>query len=156
MFERIEKTINEVRNTLIGDNDIRKLVYNDSNNALQLPSPTVNQVQKYIVTCPIFDLCETDEYNKNTLIQVELDETDNAEGYLNGVLRVNIVCNREKWNLIEAKIRPLQITNRVIDLLDGNKFSCSNELHFDNLTPLIINKKITGYALLFQIRDGNN
>lgn len=49
----------------------------------------------------------------------------------------------------------MQIANRVIDLVDGQKFSCSNALNFYSLVPLLINKKITGYALLFYIQDGS-
>nr|DAJ82914.1 MAG TPA: hypothetical protein [Caudoviricetes sp.] len=156
MFERIERTINEVRETLVADNDIRKLVYHDSNNALSMLPPDPAEVQKYIVTCPIFDMCETEGYDRNTMIQVELDSTDSEDGYLDGVLRINIVTNREKWNLVGGKIRPLQIANRVVDLVNGCKFSCSNELIFTNIVPLLINKKITGYALLFNIQDGSN
>lgn len=50
----------------------------------------------------------------------------------------------------------MQIANRVIDLVDGQKFSCSNNLIFDSIVPLLINKKITGYALLFSIQDGSS
>lgn len=156
MLTRIERTINEVREKLVSDADIRKLVFHDSNNALSMLTPATQEVQNYIVTRPIFNMCETEEYNINTLVQVELDTTDASEGYLDGVLRVNIVCNEEKWSLVGGKIRPMQIANRVIDLLNGNKFSCSNELSFASLVPLLINKKITGYALLFTIQDGSS
>lgn len=156
MLTRIERTINEVREKLVSDADIRKLVFHDSNNALSMLTPAPQEVQSYIVTRPIFNMCETEEYNINTLVQVELDTTDASEGYLDGVLRVNIVCNEEKWSLVGGKIRPMQIANRAIDLLNGNKFSCSNELSFASLVPLLINKKITGYALLFTIQDGSS
>lgn len=156
MLERLERTISEVREALIADKDIRKLVFHDSNNALSMLTPAIEEVQTYIVTRPIFNMCETEEYNINTLVQVELDTTDANEGYLDGVLRVNIVCNSDKWELVGGKIRPMQIANRAIDVVNGCKFSCSNELVFSSLVPLLINKKITGYALLFVIQDGSN
>lgn len=156
MLERIERTINEVRATLIADEDIRKLVFHDSNNALSMLPPDTNEVREYIVTKPIFDLCETEQYSRNTMVQVELDSVDAKEGYLDGIMRINIVCNAEKWSLVGGKARPLQIAKRAIDLVNGQKFSVSNELVFDSLVPLLINKKITGYALLFIIQDGSN
>lgn len=156
MLERIERTVSEVRETLVSDKDIRKLVFHDSNNALSMIAPDPQEVQRYIVTHPIFDMCETEGYSQNTIVQVELDTTNAEEGYLDGILRVNIVCNYEKWNLVGGKIRPMQIANRVIDLVDGQKFSCSNNLIFDSIVPLLINKKITGYALLFSIQDGSS
>lgn len=156
MLERIERTISEVRETLIADSDIRKLVFHDSNNALSMLTPAAQEARPYITANPIFDMCETEEYNKNTMVQVELDSLDSEEGYLNGVMRINIVCNREKWSLVDGKIRPLQIANRAIDCVDKHKFSCSNSLVFDSMVPLLINKKITGYALLFVIQDGSN
>lgn len=156
MLERFERTINEVRATLIADEDIRKLVFHDSNNALSMLPPATNEVENYIVVKPIFDMCETEEYSRNTMIQVELDSVDAKEGYLDGIMRVNIVCNAEKWSLVGGKVRPLQIANRVIDLINNQKFSVSNELVFDSFVPLLMNKKITGYALLFIIQDGSN
>lgn len=96
MLERIERTVSEVRETLVSDNDIRKLVFHDSNNALSMLAPDPQEVQKYIVTHPIFDMCETEGYSQNTIVQVELDTTNSEEGYLDGILRVNIVCNYEK------------------------------------------------------------
>lgn len=156
MLERLERTIQEVRATLVADEDIRKLVFHDSNNALSMLPPDINEVQEYIVTKPIFDMCETEQYSRNTMVQVELDSVDAKDNYLDGIMRINIVCNAEKWSLVGGKIRPLQIANRAIDLINNQKFSASNELVFDSFVPLLINKKITGYALLFIIQDGSN
>lgn len=96
MLERLERTIQEVCATLTADEDIRKLVFHDSNNALSMLPPDINEVQEYIVTKPIFDMCETEQYSRNTMVQVELDSIDAKDNYLDGIMRINIVCNAEK------------------------------------------------------------
>ena len=77
---------------------------------------------------------------------------DNA---LTGVIQVNVVFNIDKWELVNNKIRPLMLSNRIIQLLDGRKLTLSNPLEFNSIQQLIINKQLVGYALLFDIVDGS-
>lgn len=156
MFERVQSTIFEICSTLKNSEIIRKLVYHDSNAALSMESPPVSEVEEYIVIQPIFDMCDTPEHNINTLIQVELDQSDAEDISISGVLRINVVCNAVKWRLINNKIRPLTIVDEIIRLIDKKKFSISNTLEFESCVPLIINKSITGYSLLFNFNDGSS
>lgn len=155
MFERCEKTLFEIRAKLLNSEKIRKLLYNDSPYALSLQAPTVEQVDKYVVTNPVFDMVETPGFDQNTIIQIELDTVEDNETSIDGILRINIVCNSAVWTLDENCIRPIQITDEIIRLIDNVKFSVADKLYFAQLVPLIINKKMTGYTLMFNISDGN-
>ena len=71
------------------------------------------------------------------------------------MLRVNIVVKTDKWVLENNQIRPLELVNRAIRILDNSKFSTSNKLEFDSFVQLIVSKKLVGYSMLFSIIDGN-
>jgi DNA-binding transcriptional regulator/RsmH inhibitor MraZ len=74
----------------------------------------------------------------------------------NGIIQINVVYNVDKWELVDNKIRTLELANKVIELLNNTKFSVSNKLNFTNLQQLILSKQLVGYALLFSINDGNS
>jgi len=157
MLEKIEETLAGIKNKLLADELIRKLLFNDSNNALNMLAPLPQLVEDYITLKPVFDFENKEEYAKNSVINIYTtqiipgDETKK----LDGVIQINVVCNEDKWELVDLKIRPIQICNRIIKLVNNHKFAASNKLVFDTMTDLIISKKLFGYALLFEVTDGS-
>lgn len=157
MLERVESTIAAIKTKLLDNEDLRKLLFHDSNNALNMLAPTVLELRDYITSKPIFEFENKEEYNKNSVINIYVTEiipTDESASFT-GVLQVNVVCNLDVWELVDNKIRPLQISNKIIKMLNNTKFTVSNKLVLSNMTDLIINKKMVGYALLFEITDGS-
>ena len=157
MFERIESSLAAIKSLLLTDEIVRKLVYNDSNNALNIEAPNVDETDKYITLHPIYQFENVGDYTQNGMINIFFDNgspsvDDNA---LTGVIQVNVVFNIDKWELVNNKIRPLMLSNRIIQLLDGRKLTLSNPLEFNSIQQLIINKQLVGYALLFDIVDGS-
>ena len=55
MLERVEQTLAGIKNKLLGNEEIRKLLFHDSNNALNMSAPTKQEVDDYITLKPIFD-----------------------------------------------------------------------------------------------------
>lgn len=157
MLERIESTLAAIKTKLLSDEKLRKLLFHDSNNALNMLAPSELEVDNYITLKPIFEFENKEEYNQNSIVNVYVTEiipTDNETSFT-GVLQINVACNIDIWDLLDNKIRPIQICNRIIKLLNKKKFTISNNLELSNMTDLIINKKMIGYALLFEITDGS-
>lgn len=153
----LQRSVSEIRNTLLGDEVIRKLVFQDSNNALNMLPPAPEEVEDYITVAPIYEFQDKSNLARNTMINIYVAEWQSDEDIASGsgVIRVNVVCNVDHWRLVDNKIRPLALADRVIELLEGKKFSISNPLHFDTLEELIITKQMTGYALIFTATDGS-
>ena len=94
MLELVQKTLYEIRNTLKQDEVLRKLLYNDSNNALQMVSPDPAQIEKYITIYPIYEFQNKHDLAQNALINVLFNNgTAGEDVQLDGVLQVNIVVN---------------------------------------------------------------
>ncbi len=94
MLELVQKTLYEIRNTLKQDEVLRKLLYNDSNNALQMVSPDPAQIEKYITIYPIYEFQNKNDLAQNALINVLFNNgTAGEDVQLDGVLQVNIVVN---------------------------------------------------------------
>ena len=158
MLTRIQATLAGIKTVLLNNETIRKLLYIDSNNCLNMDAPTRKMAEKYITLKPIYQFENIDDYSQNSMINIFLaDGEPNAEiNEFNGVVQVNIVTNIDKWDLVDDKIRPLELANKVIELLNNKKFSVSNTLEFNNIQQLILTKQVVGYALLFSIDDGNS
>ena len=157
MLERVEQTLAGIKNKLLGNEEIRKLLFHDSNNALNMTAPTKQEVDDYITLKPIFDFENKEGYAHNSVINIYTTQIipDTEIKKISGVIQINVVCNEEKWELIESKIRPIQLCNQIIKLINGCKFAASNKLEFDTMTDLIISKTLFGYALLFSLTDGS-
>lgn len=158
MLRRIQSTLAEIKATLLNNGVIRQLLCNDSNNCLNMETPTVKSAEKYITLRPIYQFENTDDYSQQGMVNIFLadGEPDDDINMFNGVIQVNVVYNVDKWELIDNKIRTLELANKVIELLDNKKFSISNKIEFTNLQQLILSKQLIGYALLFTVNDGNS
>lgn len=159
MLERLQSTLAAIKNKLLRDELIRKLLINDFPAALhtEVPELSEHDLDKYIVLRPVFDFENKKNYNQNSVINMyitDIDPIENTKG-INAVIQINVVCNQDVWNLDENQIRPLVIADRIITLINNVKFTASNKIFLNSLTDLIINKKMFGYALLFTITDGS-
>lgn len=157
MLENIQETLFQIRDTLINDEELRKLVYNDSNNALELDAPSKEEVSDYFSLAPIFEFNTEAGYDHScgiSLVFTEFDEDEDIEE-VSATLVVNVIVNNAKWLLTNKKIRPLAIIDRITSLLLNKKFSVAVPLEFRGASNLILTKQISGYALTFGVLDGS-
>ena len=157
MLERVETTLAAIKNYLLNDDIVRKLVYNDSNNALNMETPDIDKVNKYITLRPIYQFENMADFSQNSMINIYFTDgsPQEEEVGIEGIIQINIVVNIDKWELVDNKIRPIHLANRIIKLLNNKKFAISNSLSLENINQLIISKQLVGYALLFNVIDGS-
>ena len=157
MLEKIETSLAAIKNCLLNDEKIRKLVYNDSNNALNLETPDRDKVNKYITLRPIYQFENMQDFTQNTMVNIYLTSGDtlDEEVGISGIIQISIVVNIDKWELLDNKIRPISLADRIIKLVNNKKFTMSNSLSLQSIEQLIISKQLVGYALLFDIVDGS-
>ena len=158
MFERIQTTIKAIKRQLLSDEVIRKLLYNDSNNALNLLTPEEKNVAKYITTYPIYEFENKEDYTQHGMINIFMTDSnpDDEDNSVAAIIRITVVYNTDKWELVNGDCRPLAIADRRITLLNNKKLSVSNPVAYNNIQELIISKQLVGYALLFDLTDGNS
>lgn len=158
MFEQVQTTIKAIKRQLLNDKVIRQLLYNDSNNALNLLAPTEKDVAKYITTFPIYEFENKEDYTQHGMINIFMADSDpNEEDVsINALIRINVVYNTDKWELVDGSCRPLAIADRIIGIINNKKLNISNPIVYNSIQELILSKQLVGYALLFDIVDGNS
>lgn len=157
MLERIESTMAAMRTKLLADEKIKKLLFFDSNNALFCTLPEDINLDKYITLRPVYEFENKKEYDQNSMINIYMTQASPYEDVekVAGVLQVNVICNVDIWELVDNKIRPLQLVDRIVKLVNGHKFTASNKIVLNTISDLIVSKTMVGYALLFEITDGS-
>jgi hypothetical protein len=96
MFENVQKAIYEIKTAILSEQNIRKLLFFDSANALEEEAPTISQAQEHIILAPVFDITEP-PYDKNTIMTIVLQKGvyDDESVLLNGILKINVVTRTE-------------------------------------------------------------
>lgn len=158
MFERIQTTIKAIKRRLLNDEEVRKLLYNSSNNALNLSTPSEKDVAKYITTYPIYEFENKEDYTQQGMINIFMTDSDpsDEDNSILAVVRINVVYNTDKWELVDGSCRPLAIADRIIEIINNAKLTVSNPVEYASIQELIISKKLVGYTLLFNLTDGNS
>ena len=96
MLELIELSISAIKSLLCNNINIRKLLYNDSNNALNIEAPSEEEIKNYILTKPFYNLLD-DQYNKNSIISIQLSNaTPEEEKVIKSIIKISIITNVDK------------------------------------------------------------
>ena len=155
-LDLIQKALFEIRSIIKNSSDIRKLVYHDTVDALENNSVSVEDIEDHIVVSPIFDMTK-EPFDKSTIISIALNrssiEEDNALAM--SLLKINVLTQSDLWHLNNSLVRPLQISNLIIDLLHNQKLSSSHKMAFINLELAILDENVNGYSLTFQMVEGS-
>jgi hypothetical protein len=63
------------------------------------------------------------------------------------------MCDKSCWNL-NGDIRPLLISQEIINIFENFKLELSNTMNFNSLVETVTNEDVYGYSVLFEISDG--
>lgn len=156
IFDNVQKAIFEIRSAIKSNEDIRKMLFIDTADALEQEAPTIESIEPYIVVSAVFDIT-VPPFDKNTIMTIVLHKAlyDSESTLLNGMIKINILTQSELWELNNNKIRPLEISNNIIKLLDNRKVSASHKLYFSNIEIAILNENVSGYSVIFFLEEGS-
>ena len=157
IFDNVQAGIFQIRQLIWASDDLKKLVYYDDANALSSTTvPTIAEVTPHIVVAAIFDVTEP-PFDKNTIISIVLNRGnyDEEKVLLRGIVKITVLTRSEIWELSGNKIRPLEISNIIIDKLNNQKISSSHKMLFSNIELVILNENVNGYTISFFLEEGS-
>lgn len=156
MFDNLQEAIFEIRHLIQSDSEVRKMLLVDTKNALEAPEPEFSEATDHIVVSAVFDITEP-PFDKNTIMTVVLHRAtyDSESVVTSGMVKINILTRSELWELKNRKIRPLEIANRIVAILNNKKVSVSHKLYFSSIELAILNDDVNGYSVIFFIEEGS-
>lgn len=157
MFELISKGIFEMTHVIRNIDDVKKLLYYDTADALEKAVPSASQISDHIAIKPIYEVTNVAPGNKNSFITLNLDtlDVDDENLMISAVIRINIACNLSVWDNIPNIIRPLKIASLISDKVHNQKFSPSHKFIVLRTTSLVIDKQTSGYVILIGVYDAS-
>lgn len=149
---RVNSSLKRIKTEILLNEDIRKWLYYDVIDA-NTTAPFVEQVADHVYTQPVITVETSEPFNKKNYITITIPEGSLSNNKMDYILRIIVMCEKESWNL-NGDIRPLLISQQVINILDGYKTELSNVLSFSNIVETVTSKDVYGYSLLFDVTDG--
>lgn len=154
MFEKIEELLSSIRIKLLTSEKIRKLLYYNTEDCLEKPAPTIQEVEKLIMLKPIVDVTETSpENNMPSFISIAMTETDIYDDGINTGLKLAIATHRNIWQLNNKKLRPFQIVSEIEKLLNKQKFSTAGKLMMRVVKEVYFTEELVGFIVLLDVVD---
>lgn len=152
----IQEALYQMKDLVIKNSDIRKLVMNDGKSPLDGDDYSLADIESRVFNSAVFDVTEP-PYNKNTIITLALTkmEPDNETKKAINWVRINIITRAELWELSDYKIRPVEISNLIIRELEDRKLKTSHRLFLVDMELIVLDDNINGYGLTFVLVEGS-
>lgn len=154
MFTKYEKTIHQIKTTILNSETLRKLVFYNTADALSKITPTIAEAAVSIYTKPvIYVYDDSPEFGISCFISITYEEGILLDGSIESSIKVSIACDRQVWDLNDSRIRPLAIASEVANALDGTKFDAAGRLKIRVLRNVYFSNELPGFVVLFDIND---
>ncbi|MFW6029381.1 MAG: hypothetical protein ACOCRO_03925 [Halanaerobiales bacterium] len=90
----LQKSIYEIRNMLLGNEDIRKIVVNDVYDPLAAEAVSYDKAKENIHVAAVLDTTN-EEYNKNTFVTITLERAARSDEskMFRGILSINALSH---------------------------------------------------------------
>ena len=116
MLKLFQKDLFTIRNLLLQDSDLRKLLFHDDDDPVAAAVPTVASLNNYITLSPFLDFESDENRNRNNMINILLLNVlpEQEVTASDGLIQINIATNVDKWIVGGNQIRPLAIADIII------------------------------------------
>jgi hypothetical protein len=148
---RVNNSFKQIKTQLLLNEKIRSYLYWDDveNNS----TPPIEVVKDYVYTQPVVDVETVEPFDKKNYITITLPQGEKDDNRVDYIIRIIVMSDKNNWN-VGDDIRPLILSQEIINTLDGYKTYFSGFLSFDSLVETITTKDVMGYSLLFVVSDG--
>lgn len=169
-FIRLEKSIEQMKNALLGNSDengiatepecaeLRKLLYYSKEDIKgdlsSLKDVTRAAVEDNVILTLVTRVETTPPFNKRNYITITCSNGEVGDNDIGYAIKIIVMSEKNDWVIGNTQIRPLRIMQIISNLLDSKKFVCAGELLLERFQELITNDDVTGYAMFFSLADG--
>ena len=157
-FLSLEKDAAIIVKDLLGNNNLKKLLFYEDKNCLSLPNlnaeQTASLIDQQIMICPKVEI----DKSMFSYILITFDEfipNDTNPEYRDNLITFNIVCHFNSWNLGDFQLRPYKIAGEIDSMFDGKHMFGIGELQFVGAKQIALNDEFGGLSLIYATIHGN-
>lgn len=155
-LKNVQKAMFEIRTALLNNENVRKLLFHDSADALNLNAPTVEEVKNYVTFFPITQV-GIQHFDKNTFMSItcpsiDTDMTAEDKSIYIGYF-ITLISTKQLWELENNKIRLIELISEIIKTIDNQKFCLPSTLQVLNAVDLVLDETRCGYIVKIMASD---
>lgn len=151
---KIERLLTNVRDLLINDPDIRKLLYHGGPDALEKEAPSIEDVKEKIVITNYIDRKEED--GGAGYILIFCSGWDRTEEVADISFQVSTLAWDETYLLNNGKLRNLSLLHRVFTILESKRLGFAGSLTMEGaVIQTFDNGKTLGYVSDWGVVDSD-
>ena len=152
MLERIEKCFFRIKDLLLENEDIRKLLVEDGPDALQRFAHSVEDAKNYIVLRPVIDLND-ESYVRNTIGAITMPSIYLEDKYISTRMFLTFYTQNSEYELNDEQLRLFKLADIAAEILNNKKLYNAGTLELLSIREVVMNSSITGIVLEFSIND---
>ena len=156
-FLSAEKDMAIITNTLIKNDNLKRLLYYNTKDCLNQPKLTEDQTlglfNKNIKLVPKLYV----DGSVLTYIIVSFDNfTANGTNpeFRDNIVEFDIICHFDQWQLKDFQLRPYRIAAEIDSMFDGQHLTGIGELEFLGANQIILTDEYAGLCLMYQAIHG--
>lgn len=157
-FLSLEKDAALIVKDILGNDRLKKLLFYEDKNALNLPeldaAQTASLIDKQIIITPKMEIDK--EMFSYLLISFDdfIPNATNPE-YRDNIITFGIVCHLSSWNLGDFQLRPYKIAGELDSMFNGKQVFGIGELQFIGAKQIMLNDEFGGLLLIYATIHGN-
>lgn len=152
MLERIEKSFFRIKDLLLENEDIRRLLVEDGPDALERFAPSVEDAKNYIVLRPVIDLND-ESYVRNTIGAITMPSIYLEDKYISTRMFLTFYTQNSEYELNNEQLRLFRLADIAAEILNNKKLYNAGTLELLSIREVVMNSSITGIVLEFSIND---
>lgn len=152
MLERIEKSFFRIKDLLLENEDVRRLLVEDGPDALERFAPSVEDAKDYIVLRPVIDLND-ESYVRNTIGAITMPSIYLEDKYISTRMFLTFYTQNSEYELNNEQLRLFRLADIAAGILNNKKLYNAGTLELLSIREVVMNSSITGIVLEFSIND---
>lgn len=155
MFQNIEKTLFQIKRTLLNSSDLKKLIVYNTPDALTKAEPSYADAESAIYIKPIIYIYEdSPESGVSSFISIGLIQAEIDNNSFSSAIKISVACDREVLILNNDRLRNLALVDCIIEQINNHKFQAAGTLQARIVQEIYYDDSdYIGFAILFDIDD---
>lgn len=158
-FMSLEKDYELIVTKMLKDNNLLKLLYYTTEDAMERPNITKEEVQSIvdnnILIVPRIPIDKT-VFNYVIINFDNFYPNDTNPYYRDNSISFDILCHYSVWNLGDFRLRPYKIAGEIDGMFNNQHLTGIGLLEFSGANQLLINDQIGGLTLTYRAVHGND
>lgn len=153
-FGTAQKDLFKIVQKFINNENLKKLLYYQTKDALKLPNLTTEEslslINKNIKVIP--KVTAEEEVESYIIISFDNFVTNGKNPqFRDNTITFNIICHLDSWIMENYQLRPYMIMGEIDGMLNGRKLNGIGQIDFIGANQMLLSSDLAGFTLIYRV-----